>query len=139
MINIIRPINLIVIHHSATPRGRDVTVEEIRRWHTKDRGFSDIGYHDVIEISGAIKEGRDRNQPGAHAKGHNQHSLGICVVGDGRDGFEDAQWGSLRALLRHYRRMYPGIDIEGHRDLSGQNTICPGFDVKAWLAGQNLA
>jgi hypothetical protein len=138
MINIVRPINLIVIHHSATPRGRNVKVPEIRKWHL-DRGFSDIGYHDVIEIYGSIKEGRSRELAGAHAKGHNAYSIGICVVGDGRQGFEDAQWGSLRALLRHYRRMYPGIEITGHKDLSGQKTECPGFDVKSWLVANLVA
>lgn len=127
-----RPINLIVLHHSATPPGRDVKVDEIRAWH-KAKGWADIGYHDVIEIDGRIREGRDREQPGAHAQGHNAHSLGICIVGDGRKGFTAGQEQALRALLRHYRRMWPGIEIAGHRDLKGAKTLCPGFDVKDWL------
>jgi hypothetical protein len=137
MIDIRRPIDLIVIHHSATPPGRDVSVEEIRRWHLQ-RGFNDIGYHDIIEIDGRIREGRDREKAGAHAQGYNTRSIGICIVGDGRQGFTDMQWKSLRALLRHYRRMYPAIDITGHRDLKGAKTECPGFDVRAWLQANNL-
>ena len=138
MIAIKRPVNLIVIHHSATPRGRPHSVEEIRKWHLA-RGFSDIGYHDVILIDGSIQEGRDREKAGAHAQGHNAHSIGICVVGDGRQGFEPAQWASLRALVRHYRRMCPGIEITGHRDLKGAATECPGFDVAAWLKKEKIS
>lgn len=137
MIDIKRPINLIVIHHSATPPGRNVTVKEIDQWH-RDRGFDGIGYHDVIMIDGQICEGRGRERAGAHAKGHNAHSIGICVIGDGRVGFEEAQWASLRALVRHYRRMYPTIDIQGHRDLPGAKTECPGFSVADWLHAHKI-
>jgi N-acetylmuramoyl-L-alanine amidase len=133
MIDIKRPINLIVIHHSATPPNRHVTVEEIRGWHKNDRGFSDIGYHDVIYLDGSIKEGRDRETPGAHAQGYNAHSLGICVIGDGSYGFTRDQEKALKSLVRFYRRMYPGIEIKGHRDLPKAKTLCPGFDVADWL------
>ena len=137
MIDIRRPIDLIVIHHSATPPGRDVSVKEIDTWH-KARGFDEIGYHDVIMLDGRIREGRSREKAGAHAQGYNTRSIGICIVGDGRHGFTVGQYQALRALLRHYRRMYPAIDITGHRDLKGAKTECPGFDVRAWLQANNL-
>ena len=51
-----RPLNRIILHSTATPEGRDVTVEEIRDWHLA-RGWNDIGYHFVIYRNGAIKKG----------------------------------------------------------------------------------
>ena len=43
-----RKINKIIIHCSATPEQREVSVETIRKWHLQ-RGFNDIGYHYVID------------------------------------------------------------------------------------------
>ena len=51
-----RTIERIILHCSATPEGRDVKVETITDWHL-GRGWSDIGYHFVIELDGTIKEG----------------------------------------------------------------------------------
>ena len=46
-----RLIDLILVHCTATPDGKDYTVDQIREWH-KDRGFADIGYHYVIDLDG---------------------------------------------------------------------------------------
>ena len=75
-----RDINKIIIHCSATPEGRDVNTETIRQWHTA-KGWSDIGYHYVIELDGSVNMGRDIDRIGAHTKGHNTGSIGICYVG----------------------------------------------------------
>jgi N-acetylmuramoyl-L-alanine amidase len=76
----LRKINEIIIHCSATPEGRDVTVEEIRQWHL-DRGFNDIGYHYIIDLDGVVHDGRPIEKPGAHCVKHNTHSLSICYIG----------------------------------------------------------
>ena len=52
-----RRIKKVIIHCSATPEGRDVKTETIRQWHL-DKGWSDIGYHYVIELDGSINVGR---------------------------------------------------------------------------------
>lgn len=75
-----RPLNRIILHSTATPEGRDVTVEEIRDWHLA-RGWNDIGYHFVIYRNGTIKKGRDVSEQGAHTLGHNEDSIGIVYVG----------------------------------------------------------
>ena len=75
-----REINTFIIHCSDTYPDMDIGVEEIRRWH-KERGWSDIGYHYVIRRNGKIEEGRNDGIVGAHAKGMNENSLGICMVG----------------------------------------------------------
>jgi len=70
----------IIIHCSATPEGKDYTVEDIRRWHLK-RGFKDIGYHYIIYRDGSVHVGRNKDLVGAHCEGHNAISIGICYIG----------------------------------------------------------
>lgn len=70
----------IIVHCSATPEGKDFTVEQIRQWHLQ-RGFTDIGYHYVIYRDGSIHKGRDESIIGAHCTGHNTISIGICYIG----------------------------------------------------------
>ena len=135
MIHLTRVIDTVIIHHSATPPDMDVGVEEFRSWHVK-RGYSDVGYHEVIRIDGRIEAGRDRNEEGAHCKGKNRHTIGICLVGDGRCGFTDAQHNSLGALLRHYRRLIIDVKIGVHNDYAA--TICPGMSRGELLAKVRL-
>jgi len=75
-----RKIDKIIVHCSATPEGRHVTVKDIDRWH-RDRGFSEIGYHHVIYLDGSIHPGRPEEKAGAHTVGHNTTSIGVCYIG----------------------------------------------------------
>ena len=61
-----RPINRIIIHCTATPEGRDVTIGEVRKWHVV-RGWRDVGYHYLIRLDGTVETGRPIEQVGAHA------------------------------------------------------------------------
>ena len=97
-----RKINLIIVHCSATPEGKDFTVDDITRWH-KARGFKTIGYHYVIYRDGSIHKGRPVSEEGAHCVGHNKNSIGVCYIGglaaDGKtpkDTRTDSQKSSLR-------------------------------------------
>lgn len=156
MADVIRKIDLIVIHCSATPNGRPVTVEDIDGWH-KARGFRrdpklighqqpkllHIGYHYVIYTGGAVVSGRAEREPGAHVAGRNARSLGVCMVG--LDKFSLEQWKTLAGCIAALRKHHPDARVCGHRDLSpdknGNGTVekhewlktCPGFDVSAWL------
>lgn len=129
-----RPITEIIIHCSDTNVLRHVSVEEIRSWH-RARHFSDIGYHFIIHQDGTIEQGRPISQVGAHCKGHNRFSIGICYVG-GRDAagkYADtrtsAQRSSLVRLIQRLRHDYPSIrSISGHRDFAPKE--CPCFDAK---------
>lgn len=120
-----RKINKIIVHCSATPSHMDIGVNEIRAWHL-ERGWSDIGYHNVIRRSGRIEEGRDVEKAGAHTLGHNKDSIGICLVGT--DEFTEKQFDSLRRLLKAYKTMHKNATIHGHREFA--NKLCPGFDVQ---------
>ena len=75
-----RTIKEIILHCSATPEGKDYSVDTIRKWHLQ-RGFSDIGYHYVIYRDGSIHNGRDVNISGAHCTNHNSKSIGVCYIG----------------------------------------------------------
>jgi hypothetical protein len=75
-----RKIERIVVHTAATPEGRDIGAQEIDRWH-RQRGWRMIGYHYVIRLDGTVEEGRDETIPGAHARGYNRTSIGICLIG----------------------------------------------------------
>jgi len=131
----VRGIDRIVIHHSASPR--ETTVEEITKWHVEGRGWDAIGYHLVVTGSGAVRAGRDLRVPGAHAKGYNLGSIGVCVTGNNVDPehvWSEAQVLSLRAVVRALLAAFPGAEVFGHRDLSEAATECPGLDVRALLA-----
>ena len=67
----------VIFHHSAS---KDVPIEEIAQWH-KARRFKEIGYHFVIHRDGRLEVGRDVNKIGAHAKGRNWYSIGVCLLG----------------------------------------------------------
>lgn len=130
-----RIINEIIIHCSATPEGKDYTVEQIRQWH-KQRGFSDIGYHYVIYRDGSIHSGRPIERIGAHCLKHNAHSIGICYIGgvskDGKtpkDTRTDAQKESLIKLIKELKAKYPKATVHGHREYA--NKACPCFDAKS--------
>jgi len=129
-----RQINKIIIHCSATREGENYTVDTIRSWHVDGRGWSDIGYHFYIDLYGEIHKGRDIAKIGAHVKGMNRNSIGICYCGgvetDGKtpkDTRYDCQKEALTAVLRTLKAMYPEAQIHGHRDFS--NKACPSFDA----------
>ena len=131
-----RPIDLLVIHHTASPR--TATLEEIARWHAL-RGLEGIGYHHVIGADGMVRSGRALERPGAHASGHNTHSIGVCVVGDNtlpEHAWLDVQIDSLVLYVRWFRIFFPRALVLGHRDLSGASTLCPGLDVRKLLEKQ---
>ena len=123
----IRNINLIVIHCSDSdiPAHDDISV--IRSWHI-ERGFRDVGYHFFINKSGNVQLGRPVHETGAHVKGHNSNSIGICL--HGRDGFTPEQFSTLRELVNELKSELglDTMDIVPHRDLDNKKT-CPNFNI----------
>lgn len=128
-----RDIKEIIVHCSATPEGKDFTVQDIKKWHLM-RGFKDIGYHYVIYRDGSIHKGREESVIGAHCTGHNAISIGICYIGgvakDGRtpkDTRTQQQKDALLNLLKELKNRYPKAKICNHRDFA--NKACPSFDA----------
>lgn len=127
-----RQINKIIIHAADTTADMDIGAAEINQWHIK-RGWSGIGYHWVIRRDGTVEQGRSESTPGAHAYGHNQDSIGICMVGGKPDcNYTAAQWRALEALVRDLLARYD-CEVIGHRDVSDKP--CPMFDATAWAKG----
>lgn len=168
-----RPINLIVIHCSATESGKRLSTasesaaEVVNRWH-KERGFArapqavrgfnaalpHIGYHYVIDLDGCAQSGRSLAEPGAHAKGYNAASVGICLIGgqEKTARYTWAQWSELARLVRSLsndylvplqspRRLYgkrgtlPQVldGVCGHRDLSVDHNEDGAISETEWL------
>lgn len=127
----------IVVHSSATPPKMDIGVEEITRWH-KEKGYDTIGYHVVIRRGGDLEFGRPLDVRGAHVKGHNWHTIGVCMIGGVDSGMEaeanftDEQFSSLDRVLTALQGLFPDTMVVGHRDFAGTSTKCPSFDVSGW-------
>ena len=120
-----RDVFKIIVHHTASPR--DTTVAQIRDWHVNGNGWNDIGYHYIILGDGTLERGRHINKTGAHCKGHNKGSIGICVTGNtSQEPPTTAQveslFGTLKMLLEDYN--LERSDVYGHRDFGA--TECPG-------------
>lgn len=130
-------VKYLVVHCADTPPDMDIGAKDIDRWHRK-RGWNGIGYHYVIRRDGTLENGRDPTIPGAHVKGHNRHSLGICLVGGrasegtaSESNFTDKQFLTLSVLLEEFVLVNPELEVVGHRDLN-PGKACPSFDVKSW-------
>lgn len=146
-----RPINEIIVHCTATRadwwQGKPTIakVAEIRRWHVQDRGWSDIGYHFLIDRDGTVAKGRDIAKTGAHVQGHNTGTIGVSLFGGHgsaetdkfADHFTPAQDAALRKLLADLRKTYPAIaKVTGHNQYAAK--ACPGFKVEKWYAAKPL-
>lgn len=139
-----RPIDEIVIHCSATPKswmnGISLAskVMEIRSWHVGVNKWSDIGYHFLIDRDGALAEGRPLEKIGAHVRGRNKTTIGVCLIGGGSssadDRFEEhftqAQDRALRQLLADLRKRFGPLKVSGHNQYAAK--ACPGFYVPDW-------
>lgn len=123
-----RRIDLIVIHCSASDRVTHDNVETIRNWHIFDRGFSDIGYHYVITKDGKCHVGRDVHVMGAHAKGQNRHSIGICLTG--LREFTQEQFKTAKEVIKELCKEHGlrPIDVVPHCSLNKEKT-CPNFNI----------
>ena len=120
-------------------------VSEIRRWHVEGRGWRDIGYAYVIDRDGTVTKGRDLNgdgvvwdEVGAHTRGKNVDTIGICLIGGHgssendrfADNFTAEQNTALRGLIRELEEMLGPLSLHGHNEFAAK--ACPGFNVPQW-------
>lgn len=132
-----RDIQMIVVHCSATRCNRDYTVRQLFHDHVLVNRWRYIGYHYYIRKNGEVTETRPVERMGAHAKGYNAHSIGICYEGglDEQGHYADTrtkkQKAAMEKLIRRLKRQFPTISqVVGHRDLPGVQKACPCFDAK---------
>lgn len=136
-----REIKMIVIHCSATRCNVPFTPAQLEAAHVA-RGFWGTGYHFYITRDGAIHHTRPIEQTGAHAKGFNLHSIGICYEGglspDGKpmDTRTTFQRMALLDILGILKKVYPQAVIKGHYQLSADiHKECPCFDAEREYRG----
>jgi hypothetical protein len=142
-----RPINSIVIHCSDSTWGNAV---EIATWH-RARGWDTVGYHFIIGngyvasnsgynpvLDGQIESGRDVKRQGAHVKGFNKSSIGICLIG--KLSFTKEQLRSMKKLVNYLIDRYPGItNVYAHNE-KDKNKTCPnmsGTVLRDFIATDN--
>lgn len=143
------------VHHTVNSNDytRDQVPSIIRgiyAYHTRSRGWSDIGYNFLVDRFGRIWEGRaggvDRPVVGAHTLGYNDYAFAMSAIGN----FDTAR--PSEEMLRAYGRLMGwklslhGVDaastsqrigdrtfpaINGHRDAG--STACPGRYLYAQL------
>ena len=126
----------LVVHCSDTPDDELLGAREIHEMHL-GFGWHGIGYHRVINREGVIETARPDYWQGAHVYGHNEISLGVCLIG--RQHFSDAQFNALENVLRQWQIDYPQASICGHRDFSYTDKTCPNFDVASWCEQRGLS
>ena len=92
-----KDIKLLVVHCSDTDNNKDLSAIDIHEMHL-NFGWDGIGYHKIIRRSGIIENGRPEYWIGAHVKGKNSSSLGVCLIG--KDTFTKKQYNSLEKVLK---------------------------------------
>lgn len=129
----------IVVHTAAG--SQDATAEDIRRLHVDVNGWADIGYHFVVRHDGTMDAGRRVDLVGAHARGYNDRSIGVCFAGhhDREPWSPEAAEVGVR-LIATLCTTYgvPVVNVIGHRETGARKT-CPGTmvdmdDVRAMIA-----
>lgn len=138
------------IHCTATPEGRDdqpkkINDDDIRKFGTKS-------YHYIILLDGTLVNNKPLTEKGAHVGGHNTGNIGIAYIGGmtadmkkAKDTRTPRQKAAMKALVETLKKLYPNIEIKGHRDWSPDldkdgvvesqewTKQCPSFDVKSWI------
>ena len=136
----------VVLHCSASHYGDLATVDQ---WH-RDRGWSGVGYHWIITNSypteehyrlkqpnisydGLVHKGRDERFAGAHVLGHNQETIGVCIIGAGGE-FSSRQLVSAAKLCNNILARFPSCrGVKGHYEFTDEKT-CPELDMDFFRA-----
>ena len=120
-----RKITKIIIHCSASNYQKQ-TAKWIDKIHKK-RGFKGIGYHHFITYSGEDQPGRPHAVIGAHCKGHNRDSIGVCVAG--LNVFSIAALRTLEKVVGYLKKKYPNAIVDGHNKYN-KNKTCPNMSIE---------
>ncbi len=133
----------IILHHSLTKDSKTVSWNAIRKYHMA-KGWKNCGYHFGIELIGdryEILVGRMLNDKGAHTKGQNSRSIGICLIGNfDKEAPPKEQWDLAVKLVSALRKIFTMSlnDIYGHREFANYKS-CPGtaFDLQLFKSQIN--
>lgn len=124
-----RAIKYIVVHCTATPQS--TTIESIKNYWRNDLGWSNVGYHYMIQADGTIVQIADESLITNGVRGYNKDSIHVCWIGGQiKDNRTKQQRESLIRKLSELKAKYPQATIQGHRDFPGVTKACPQFDAK---------
>ena len=110
-----RDLKRVILHCSATPEGREVSVEDIR-------------------LDGLTEMGRPVSIQGAHTSGENEDSVGVCYIGGldtsmaPKDTMTVPQEIAFVELVKSLRLIFGELSIHGHNEYSTK--ACPSFSVE---------
>lgn len=145
------------IHCSATPEGRPVSRKDLERWHLVERGWSRLGYSDIVHIDGSLENLIPFNQDNFvdnweisnGAKGYNGKARHVMYVGGTsktkmfwqkfyppKDTRTEAQKETLLIYVKYMIKRHPHIKVGGHNQVA--NKACPSFDVPTWLRANGI-
>lgn len=115
--------NRIILHNSGVTVRQ--AIEVIHSYHKNTNGWAGIGYHFYVRTDGSIYRGRPENMVGAHARGSNSDSIGICFEGDyNQETMPEAQIKAGQELVAYLKEKYGITKVQRHSDVC--NTSCPG-------------
>jgi N-acetylmuramoyl-L-alanine amidase len=146
-----KQLTYLVIHCTATPEGREVSADEIRRWHTspkpKGRGWKQVGYSDIIHLDGTVENLVPYNDDDVvdsweitnGASGINSISRHVVYAGgvsadDVKKAKDTRTWLQELAMITYVKETiarHPNIKVAGHNQFAQK--ACPSFNVPIWL------
>lgn len=150
-----KKLQLLVIHTTLTPEGREITRSDIEKWHIKENGWSRVGYSDMVHLNGDLEnlipfdqdEYVDNFEISNGAKGYNLIARHIVYVGGAgkekwvfyknyppKDTRTKKQKETLLTYVKYTILRHPNIRVVGHNELS--NKQCPCFNVGDWLRSE---
>ena len=132
----------LIIHSTKTKEGKNIVVGDIISSH-QDKGFSNVGYSDIIDIDGNILSLTKHNTSGRCldwllGKEIDNYSRHIAYTGGInksstylKDTRTDSQKETLEIYVKYMIRRHSNIIVAGHNQFN--NKSCPGFNVPEWL------
>jgi len=127
-----RSVDRVFLHCSASDDESltgTILVDTVRRWHLA-RGFSDIGYHFLVDKAGRIMSGRSLEEKPAAQKGHNTGT--IAIMAHGLTSFPGPMLNAVAGLCSSINTAYGGrITFHGHCEVSAK--ACPVFNYHSLL------
>lgn len=124
----------VAVHHSAGPTSQ--TVRQIQDFHMDVKGWSDIGYNFLVDQAGLLYEGRGWTARGTHSAGENVSHVAVCWVGNSTAVEPTAvALATIRWVYDEACRLAGRVlQYSGHGQLPGENTQCPGDQLRTWIA-----
>lgn len=140
----------LIVHCTATPAGREVSADDIRRWHLSPvsaggRGWKQVGYSNLFTLTGLnvvlvgdngdnwVDAGEITNGV-AGINGCSRHIVyagGTDIQGHPLDTRTARQQATMEEFVKRFVGAHPDVLVAGHNQFA--NKACPSFDVPKWL------